>query len=263
MAEPPPAPHRPPRPPLRPLSATLDLREEAPARHRQSRGVPREPDALLAAYRDRPLPPTRHHDGRPRLIDVTAVDPDDPVDPVGPVGPDAREDRSATQGATPAEPLAEETTPTTATTTTTTTTTTATAADTAARVERRRFYVGDLVVRRFRLWSVLKVALASFVCLFAVLLLAGVILWHLANREGWVTGWTGFLVDIGFTDAAVDGTTLFRASVTAAGILVATATFLAVASACIYNQISGLVGGIEMTFGPRRRRGRERRHPLR
>ena len=209
--------------------------------------MPREPDGLLAAYRDRPLPPTRHHDGRPRLIDVTAVDPDDPV------GPDGADHRTAAGDTPQADSVAEEMRPTTAAATT----------DAAARVERRRFYVGDLVVRRFRLWSVLKVALASFVCLFAVLLLAGVILWHLANREGWVTGWTGFLVDIGFTDAAVDGTTLFRASVTAAGILVATATFLAVATACIYNQISGLVGGIEMTFGPRRRRGRERRKPLR
>lgn len=241
--------------PLLPLGSTVDLREDAPARHRQTRGVPREPDVRLAAYRDRPLHPTRHHDGRPRLIDVTATDPDEQR---------AVEDLSAPPRSAPAphrDPATPVDGPDGTTTEDAAPATAATAA--AARVERRRFYVGDLVVRRFRLWSVLKVALASFVCLFAVLLLAGVILWHLASREGWVTGWTGFLVDIGFTDAAVDGTTLFRASATAAGILVATATFLTVAAACTYNQISGLVGGVEMTFGPRRRRGRERRRPLR
>lgn len=260
-------PGSPPTPPLRPLGATLDLREDAPARHRQTRGVPREPDARLAAYRDRPLHPTRHHDGRPRLIDVTATDPDEgqavedeapPRPTTAQVGdPTAGDPTTAVPGSGPAadedaavEDAAVEDAPRRTTTAT-------------HRVERRRFYVGDLVVRRFRLWSVLKVALASFVCLFAVLLLAGVLLWHLASREGWVTGWTGFLVDIGFTDADVDGTTLFRASVTAAGILVATATLLTVAAACTYNQISGLVGGVEMTFGPRRRRGRERRRPLR
>ena len=251
---PPPPSTPPPTRPLRPLSATLDLREEAPARHRPTRGVPREPDARLAAYRDRPLHPTRHHDGRPRLIDATASDPDETR-----TAEDGAADRTTTADTSTSDTGVEETT----TTTTTNATTTTDDGAAAARVERRRFYVGDLVVRRFRLWSVLKVALASFVCLFAVLLVAGVLLWHLANREGWVTGWTGFLVDIGFTDAAVDGTSLFRASVTAAGILVATATFLAVAAACIYNQISGLVGGVEMTFGPRRRRGRERRRPLR
>ena len=248
MADATPSSPRPPTTrPLRPLGATVDLREDAPARHRQTRGVPRDPDARLAAHPDRPLPPTPHSAGRPRLIDVTATDPDerDDEDAAAPLRPVPAAHLAPDP---PGEPKATPTEQPVAATT---------------RVERRRFYVGDLVVRRFRLWSVLKVALASFVCLAAVLLLAGVLLWRLASREGWVTGWTGFLVDIGFTDAAVDGTTLFRASATATGILVATATFITVAAACTYNQIAGLVGGVEMTFGPRRRRGRERRRPLR
>jgi hypothetical protein len=222
--------------------------------------VPREPDARLAAYRDRPLHPTRHHDGRPRLIDVTGIDPEEATEPVVQVAPATDERRSPSGRADPlpAEPLvgaARSAAPIMST---------AEAGTSATpRVERRRFYVGDLVVRRFRLRSVLKVALAFYLCLFAVLLLAGAILWHLASREGWVTGWTGFLVDVGFTDADVDGTTLARASATAGGILTATAALLTVAAASFYNQISGLVGGVEMTFGPRRRRGRERRRPLR
>lgn len=186
-----------------------------------------------------------------------ATDPDEATEPVTQVVPATHERRSPTGRADllPAEPLegaARTAAPTTSTAEAWTT-----------RGERRRFYVGDLVVRRFRLRSVLKVALAFYLCLFAVLLLAGAILWHLASREGWVTGWTGFLVDVGFTDADVDGATLARASATAGGILAATATLLTVAAASFYNQISGLVGGVEMTFGPRRRRGRERRQPLR
>ena len=49
-----------------------------------------------------------------------------------------------------------------------------------------------------------------------------------------------------------------RASVTPqpSPILVATATLLAVATACLYNQIAGLFGGVVVTFGLRKRRTR-------
>ncbi|HMQ24693.1 MAG TPA: DUF3566 domain-containing protein [Acidimicrobiales bacterium] len=119
--------------------------------------------------------------------------------------------------------------------------------------ERRKFYVGEFVVRRLRLRSVFKVALALNLCLLAVGMVAGALLWRLANEQGWVTGWTGFLVDIGFTEADVDGAAVARASATIGGILTATATLLTVAIACLYNQIAGLIGGVAVTFGPRRR----------
>ncbi len=214
-----------------PATAVLDLRDEVPSRHRPTRGVPREPDRHLAAYRNRAARPVHRHERRPRLIEVEEVTerptPETATEPV---------DATATTA-----PLATE------------------AAAASGRGDRTTFDVGELVVRRMRLRSVLKVSLAFYLCLFAVVMLAGAILWRLANEQGWVTGWTGFLVDIGFTDADVDGATLARASAITGGILVVTATLLTVAMACFYNQISGLVGGLAVTFGPREHRRRHRR----
>jgi hypothetical protein len=218
-------------------SAVIDLRAEtAPARHRQTRGVPREPDARLRAYRDRPAHPSPNGSAhRVRPIDVLTF-PTDRSD-----GADNHErglyagptsDREHPHG----EPQTEM----------------------ASTDEHGKPMRGRLVVTRLRLRSVAKVALTFYVCLWAVVAVAGTILWHLANREGWVTGWTGFLVDVGFTDAAVDGPTLARASATAGGILVATATLLTVAAAMFYNQLSGLFGGVEVTLTATKRRVRRR-----
>lgn len=219
------------------VATVLDLRDDVPSRHRPTRGVPREPDRHLAAYRNRAARPVHREGRRSHLIDVAEV-----AAPAGPVAPtsapvDEVADRPTIEG-----PLTEHPRPTGAVT-----------------GERRRFYVGELVVRRVRLRSVLKVSLALHLCLFAVVMLAGALLWRLANEQGWVTGWTGFLVDVGFTDADVDGVTLARASAITGGILVLTATLLTVAMACFYNQISGLVGGVAVTFGPRKRRRRRNR----
>lgn len=217
-------------------ATVLDLRDEVPSRHRPTRGVPREPDRHLATYRDRAARPAHRHGRRPPLIEV------DEVDEVA-----AHADRAgpAPERADEAPAPSTVDAPSTAT------------APPSGGGDREKRHVGELVVRRVRLRSVLKVSLAFHLCLFAVVMLAGAILWHLANEQGWVTGWTGFLVDIGFTDADVDGATLARASAITGGILVVTATLLTVAMACFYNEISGLLGGVAVTFGPR---GHHRRH---
>lgn len=225
-----------PRPPIA-TAAVIDLRDDLPSRHRSMRGVPREPDAHLAGYRDRAARPGHRHGRRPRLVDVAAV-----VE--APLAAPAPTHDVASGTATTDAPIAES----------------SSSAPSATVVptngERRKLYVGELVVRRLRLRSVFKVALALNLCLLAVGMVAGALLWRLANEQGWVAGWTGFLVDIGFTDADVDGVALARASATIGGILTATATLLTVAVACLYNQIAGLIGGVAVTFGPRRRGAR-------
>lgn len=119
-------------------------------------------------------------------------------------------------------------------------------------VEPDRPLAGTLVVRRLRLRSVAKVTLVFALCMLAVVLVAGVVLWTVADRAGWVTQWTSLLVDLGFTDATVDGPTILRASCLAGLIVAATATLLTLAGAMIYNQISGLVGGFEFSVRSRR-----------
>jgi len=222
----------------------IDLRSEPPVRHRQSRGVPREPDARMRAYRDRPVhPPISGASVRRRPLEVAALFHDG-----GPRGAiaaptDEREDvdmdmdMAASDAAVDTPPRSEPTMSTY-----------------QSSDGRRRILMGQLVVKRLRLRSVAKVALAFYLCLWAVVALAGTILWSLANREGWVTGWTGFLVGLGFTDAAVDGPTLARASAAAGGIVLVTVTLLTVAAAFFYNQLSGLIGGVEVTLASTKRR---------
>lgn len=119
-------------------------------------------------------------------------------------------------------------------------------------VEPGRPLAGDLVVRRLRLRSVAKVTFTFALCMLAVVLVAGIVLWTVADRAGWVKQWTSLLVDLGFTDATVDGPTILRASSLAGVIVAATATLLTLAAAIIYNQISGLVGGFEFSVRSRR-----------
>lgn len=123
---------------------------------------------------------------------------------------------------------------------------------------------GDLlVVQRVRLWSVVKMATVLYVSGLLVMMVAGFILWSVAEREGWVSNWTDFLVAIGFEGATIDGGIMLRASAVIGLVLVATAVALTVAVAIVYNQFSALLGGVELSFRPRHRRPRRwgRRRP--
>lgn len=113
-----------------------------------------------------------------------------------------------------------------------------------------------LVVQKVRLWSVAKMATAVYLSGLAVVLVAGAVLWLLADREGWISKWTDFLVAIGFEGATVDGATMLRASAVIGMVLVATAAALTVAVAIVYNQFSYFLGGVEFVFRQRARRRR-------
>ena len=110
------------------------------------------------------------------------------------------------------------------------------------------------VVRRVRLRSVAKVAVGAYLSALAIVLIAGAVLWNVADRAGWITNWTSFLVDIGFVDATFEGGVVLRASVLAGLILVATGVFLTVIGAAVYNHLSALFGGLEVTLTASRSR---------
>lgn len=191
----------------------IDLREDPPVRRRQMRGVPREADLLLLSYRDAPAEPLANRSAALRLGLAGGVDLE-------------RRPESHLAVSEPTE--------------------------TVETLEPGRPLAGDLVVRRLRLRSVAKVTFTFALCMLAVVLVAGIVLWTVADRAGWVTQWTSLLVDLGFTDATVDGPTILRASSLAGVIVAATATLLTLAAAIIYNQISGLVGGFEFSVRSRR-----------
>jgi hypothetical protein len=103
------------------------------------------------------------------------------------------------------------------------------------------------VVRRIDTWSVLKVAALFFASLVLVLLIAGVLLWAAGSMLGAVDSVEKFMRAIGFEDFRFVGTQLLRGFTAAGLVFVLLGTGLSVLIAVIYNLISDLVGGIELT----------------
>jgi hypothetical protein len=103
------------------------------------------------------------------------------------------------------------------------------------------------VVRKIDTWSVLKVSALFFLSLVLVLLIAGVILWAAGSSVGAIGSVEKFMRAIGFEDFRFVGTQLLRGFTAAGLVLVLLGTGLSVLVAVIYNLISDVVGGIELT----------------
>jgi hypothetical protein len=104
------------------------------------------------------------------------------------------------------------------------------------------------IVRHVDPWSVLKLSLMFFTCLFIVMLVAGVLLWHLAASAGTIAKIEDFIAEAGaFTTFKFDGPKIFQASVLGGLVMVIVASGFAVLMAVLFNLISDLVGGIRFT----------------
>ena len=104
------------------------------------------------------------------------------------------------------------------------------------------------IVRRVDAWGVFKISVIFYVILYVILLVAGVLLWTLANTTGTVANVEGFIRDLfGLKTFEFDGEKLFRASWVLGAILVVAGTGLNVTLAILFNLISDLVGGVRVT----------------
>jgi hypothetical protein len=104
------------------------------------------------------------------------------------------------------------------------------------------------VVRHVDPWSVLKLSLLFYLCLFVVLMVAGVVLWNIAAAAGTIGDIESFFKDAGaFQTFSFDGFTIFRATSLIGLILVVAGTGINVLLAVLFNLISDLVGGIRFT----------------
>ncbi len=103
------------------------------------------------------------------------------------------------------------------------------------------------VLRKIDAWSVLKVAALFFLSFVLVLLLAGVLLWAAGSSVGAIGSVEKFMRAIGFEEFRFVGGQLLRGFAAAGLVLVVIGTGMAVLGAVIYNLISDVVGGIEMT----------------
>ena len=104
------------------------------------------------------------------------------------------------------------------------------------------------VVRHVDPWSVLRLSLLFYFCLFVVAMVAGTLLYNVAGAAGTIDNIEKFIKDIGaFEKFTFEGPKIFRASLLAGLVLVVAGTALNVLMAVLFNLISDLVGGVRIT----------------
>jgi sterol desaturase/sphingolipid hydroxylase (fatty acid hydroxylase superfamily) len=109
------------------------------------------------------------------------------------------------------------------------------------------------VIRKVAPWSVFKVSLIFYLCLMLVLIGAGMILYGSLGAIGALDSTTRLIRDL-FADPEfeINGQWLFSRGVTIGLLMVVVCSVINVFIAFLYNLISDLVGGIEVTLAERR-----------
>jgi hypothetical protein len=116
------------------------------------------------------------------------------------------------------------------------------------RLRRREGRPVRRVVRRVEPMSVLKVSVLFYACVFAVLLVAGIVLWIVASAAGVVGNVETFIGDLFALDEFHFETfQILRAAFVGGVVLVLLGTALNVLAATLFNLIADLVGGVEIT----------------
>ena len=118
------------------------------------------------------------------------------------------------------------------------------------RLQERRLRARKVrrLVRHVEPWSVLKVSLLFFFCIWVVVMVAGVLLWNAAVASGVIGDIENFTQEIfAFEDFQLEGDGIFRATAIAGLVLSVAATGFSVLLAILLNLISDLTGGIRIT----------------
>ena len=118
--------------------------------------------------------------------------------------------------------------------------------------------VSRVVLRRLDPWSVLKVSVLFYLSMFVVLLTAAVLLWLGANAAGVIGNIESFMSSVGFTDFRFLPGQIFRTSAIVGLVLVVAGTAGNVLMAVLYNLISDVVGGLQVTLSDDERRPQRR-----
>ncbi len=103
-------------------------------------------------------------------------------------------------------------------------------------------------MRRIDAWSVCKIAFVFWAVVFAILLVAGMLLWNLASTTGTITNVEGFVKDLfGLKTFKFNGGEIFKASWIIGAVLVIGGTAVTVTLTVLFNLIADLLGGIRVT----------------
>ncbi|HEU4354164.1 MAG TPA: DUF3566 domain-containing protein [Actinomycetota bacterium] len=121
----------------------------------------------------------------------------------------------------------------------------------SSRKEQRRH--ARVVVRKVGPWSVFKMSVIFYVCVMLVMLGAGVILFGMLSAMGLIDSLEDLANELGFGPGfTVHGDWLFVRGLWYGVALVVVGSIINVFVAFLYNLISDLVGGVEVTLTERR-----------
>ncbi len=127
----------------------------------------------------------------------------------------------------------------------------ATASKRPSRKSQRRH--ARVVIRKVGPWSVFKMSVIFYFCVMLVLLGAGVILYGMLGAMGALDSTTRLIRDL-FADQSfeINGRWLFSRGLAVGIVMVVVWSLINVFVAFLYNLISDLVGGVEVTLAERR-----------
>lgn len=120
----------------------------------------------------------------------------------------------------------------------------------AKKAQRRHARV---VIRKVGPWSVFKLSVVFYFCVMLVLLGAGIILYGMLGAIGALDSTTRLIRDLfADQDFVINGRWLFSRGLTVGLVMVFVWSLINVFIAFLYNLISDLVGGVEVTLAERR-----------
>ena len=104
------------------------------------------------------------------------------------------------------------------------------------------------VIRRVDPWSVLKLSLLFYFCVWAMVVVSGVLIWGVAVSSGTIENVEGFIERLlSFEEFTFNADQIFRLFAMGGLIMVFLGTAVTAILAVLFNLISDLVGGIRVT----------------
>lgn len=121
------------------------------------------------------------------------------------------------------------------------------------RASPARSRQAKVVLRKVGPWSVLRISFVFYLCMMVVILGALMILYGILGAMGVLDTVTEFLADLGFgDDFKIHGNWLFSRGLAIGLGLVVLCSLINVFIVFLYNLLSDVVGGIEVTLSERR-----------
>ena len=123
------------------------------------------------------------------------------------------------------------------------------------------------IIRHIEVWSVLKISILFWACLWAIFLIAGFIVWGVAESSGTVGKLESLITELFALDTFdFDGRQIFKGYALGGLVLAIAGSTINVLMCLLFNLISDLTGGLRITMveeetvrpSPPRRRRRQR-----